>query len=292
MNSKDVGERITTLRKQKGYTQATLAERLNVSNKTVSRWETGDGFPEISILPNLAQELDTTVDLLLQEGQVECKKNRDERSGGISNILRFFEVCLIYEGLCLSISLILTLLSTNLQPAEESVVRMLSITKVGLFVFMVIIGSNICRKYEEPWHPGGKFLLKVWLAAFIVSEFYQACVRIAWIATTNNNAHGNATDQQGNLLLIIFGIETSRILLLCVCGFVTKEILKIESAGICYWILCIIGVASICIYLIMIVTAQGSWLGKFFDIYVYAICAAYIGSIVLILKRKRDEERN
>ncbi|MBR6585629.1 MAG: helix-turn-helix transcriptional regulator, partial [Firmicutes bacterium] len=45
MNSKLFGEKISALRKAKGLTQAQLAESLNVSNKTISRWETGEGYP-------------------------------------------------------------------------------------------------------------------------------------------------------------------------------------------------------------------------------------------------------
>ena len=44
MEATEFGKRIMTLRKQKGMTQAQLAEQINVSNKTISRWETGKDF--------------------------------------------------------------------------------------------------------------------------------------------------------------------------------------------------------------------------------------------------------
>lgn len=65
MNSKDFGKRVAALRKEKGFTQSELAEKLNISNKAISRWETGEGYPEITILPSLAKELGVTVDDLL-----------------------------------------------------------------------------------------------------------------------------------------------------------------------------------------------------------------------------------
>lgn len=65
MDSKKVGSFISELRKQKGYTQTTLAEILNVSNRTVSKWENGDGYPDITILPEIAKTLGVTVDELL-----------------------------------------------------------------------------------------------------------------------------------------------------------------------------------------------------------------------------------
>lgn len=67
MNSILFGERIYRLRKEKNLTQAQLAEILGVSNKTVSRWETGEGFPEITILKRLATTLGVSVDELLSD---------------------------------------------------------------------------------------------------------------------------------------------------------------------------------------------------------------------------------
>lgn len=71
MNSKDFGKKVAVLRKEKGLTQSELAQKLNVSNKAVSRWETGEGFPEITILPSLAKELGVTVDDLLNDFEAD-----------------------------------------------------------------------------------------------------------------------------------------------------------------------------------------------------------------------------
>ncbi len=60
-----IGERIAALRKQKGLTQRALAQKLFVTDRAVSRWETGYGFPEITILTVLASVLEVSVDELL-----------------------------------------------------------------------------------------------------------------------------------------------------------------------------------------------------------------------------------
>ncbi|MFV0396162.1 MAG: helix-turn-helix domain-containing protein [Coprobacillaceae bacterium] len=65
MNPKEVGERIAYFRKLKKMTQTQLAESLSVTNKAISKWETGAGLPDISLLLSLATILDTTVDNLL-----------------------------------------------------------------------------------------------------------------------------------------------------------------------------------------------------------------------------------
>lgn len=66
MNQEQIGRFITTLRKEKGMTQEQLAEKLNVSNKTVSRWETGKNMPDYSILESLTSELGITVNELIR----------------------------------------------------------------------------------------------------------------------------------------------------------------------------------------------------------------------------------
>lgn len=61
---------LTKLRKEKGMTQTELAERMNVSNKTISKWETGNGFPETSLLVSLADIFEISVDQLLRGGNI------------------------------------------------------------------------------------------------------------------------------------------------------------------------------------------------------------------------------
>ena len=66
MDAKKTGELIAALRKEKGRSQAELAERLGVTNKAVSRWETGRGYPDVELLPLVARELGITISELLE----------------------------------------------------------------------------------------------------------------------------------------------------------------------------------------------------------------------------------
>lgn len=54
MDNQKLGIFITELRKEKGLTQAQLAQKLNVTDKAVSKWERGVGFPDIKLLEPLA----------------------------------------------------------------------------------------------------------------------------------------------------------------------------------------------------------------------------------------------
>ncbi len=69
MNNWQIGSQIRILRKEKGYTQKQLAELLHVSPKTVSKWETAAGCPDISIISRVAQVLGTSAEYLLQEDE-------------------------------------------------------------------------------------------------------------------------------------------------------------------------------------------------------------------------------
>lgn len=75
MERKSIGSFIATLRKANGLTQREFAEYLNVSDKTVSRWERDEGAPELSLIPVIAELFQVTCDELLR-GE---RKSPDER---------------------------------------------------------------------------------------------------------------------------------------------------------------------------------------------------------------------
>ena len=65
MDAKSVGYTIADLRKRNNMTQAELSRRLNVSDKTVSKWENGLGYPEITQFPEIAKIFGVSVDYLM-----------------------------------------------------------------------------------------------------------------------------------------------------------------------------------------------------------------------------------
>ena len=66
MEKKSIGKFIAVLRKSKGMTQQDVADRLNVSNKAVSRWERDECAPDLSVIPALAEMFEVTCDELLR----------------------------------------------------------------------------------------------------------------------------------------------------------------------------------------------------------------------------------
>ena len=70
MDQIKIGRFIADERKRKGYTQKQLSEKLEISDKTISKWERGNGFPEVSLLLPLCNELEITVNELLSGERV------------------------------------------------------------------------------------------------------------------------------------------------------------------------------------------------------------------------------
>lgn len=98
MDQIETGKFIARERKGKGLTQQQLAQRLGISNRTISKWECGKGFPEVSLLLPLCQELEVSVNELLsgrrlqeqdyqkkaEEHMIDFMKEREE------NLRRFW----------------------------------------------------------------------------------------------------------------------------------------------------------------------------------------------------------
>ena len=71
---KIVATNITELRKSKQWTQLELAEKLNYSDKSISKWERGDGMPDLKTLCKMAELFSVSIDFFVTEGAAEQMK--------------------------------------------------------------------------------------------------------------------------------------------------------------------------------------------------------------------------
>ena len=83
-----IGKFIAEERKRKGYTQKQLSEKLGISDKTISKWECGNGFPEVSLLLPLCGELDITVNELLSGERVSEEDYRRKAEENMVNLVK------------------------------------------------------------------------------------------------------------------------------------------------------------------------------------------------------------
>lgn len=82
MDQNKIGRFIAERRKKQGLTQAQLAEKLNITDRAVSKWETGRAMPDSSVMLMLCGELKITVNDLLH-GEVVTMENYDEKTENI-----------------------------------------------------------------------------------------------------------------------------------------------------------------------------------------------------------------
>lgn len=87
MDCQKVGELIYQIRREKSLTQKSLADLMNISDKTVSKWERGLGCPDVSLLPKLSKILGIDIAMILS-GELES----NEAIGGNMKKIKFY-VC-------------------------------------------------------------------------------------------------------------------------------------------------------------------------------------------------------
>ena len=88
MDAQKLGAFIASCRKEKNMTQANLAKKLQVTDKAVSRWERGIGFPDINTLESLADALDISVlELMKSEKSVKREFTNEEAAEVVTDAL-------------------------------------------------------------------------------------------------------------------------------------------------------------------------------------------------------------
>lgn len=116
--TQEIGDYIALLRKKKGYTQVHLGDIIGVSDKTVSKWERNEGMPEVSILPDLALALDTSVDSLLNGSPVKVWRlikglgSQDDIAMALYAVLLGTNMILVYTTFKLYLVFVLTTYQT------------------------------------------------------------------------------------------------------------------------------------------------------------------------------------
>lgn len=88
MNQEKIGKFIAKCRKDKNLTQGELADKLNISNKAISKWETGRGMPDASIMLELCAYLGITVNELLSGEKLEEGEYKEKANENIINIVK------------------------------------------------------------------------------------------------------------------------------------------------------------------------------------------------------------
>ena len=88
MDQVQIGQFIKTIRKEKNLTQREVANRLGISEKTVSKWETGNGLPEVSLMLPLCELLEISVNELLSGERLDGKQYFERAEQNIMSLIQ------------------------------------------------------------------------------------------------------------------------------------------------------------------------------------------------------------
>jgi protein-S-isoprenylcysteine O-methyltransferase Ste14/DNA-binding XRE family transcriptional regulator len=88
MDQIKIGRFVAETRRAKGFTQRQLADQLSISDKTISKWETGKGLPDVSLMLPLCQALDITVNDLLTGARVSASDYQQKAEENMMDLIK------------------------------------------------------------------------------------------------------------------------------------------------------------------------------------------------------------
>lgn len=145
MNLEKISNLIKTKRKEKNLTQHELAEKLNVTEKAISRWETGRGTPDISLLIPLSKELGlSTNELLNGEENIEEIVNYIDNNKKVKNKTPLIISVIIYG---ITLILYLSYLKVEYGMSKLQISYKGELVFNSIFILLIAISNKILGTY-------------------------------------------------------------------------------------------------------------------------------------------------
>ena len=188
MNQKKIGSFLKELRKEKGITQEEFAENLNVSGRTVSRWETGVNMPDISLLVDIAEFFNVSIpEIINGERKSEImEKEVKEVAEAMSNyagaeksvILKRVKLISIIGLISLVIGLVMEAINyDSMIPIYECMKETCLGFGVGALATMVLYTTGILEKIKNIKSKQMK------IVAIFCSGIIEICIIVSLILT-------------------------------------------------------------------------------------------------------------
>ncbi len=130
-----IAKNIADLRTAKGLTQIELAEKLNYSDKAVSKWERGESLPDIAVLKQIADLFEVTLDYLVQPGNDRKKISQLNRTGRVRNhgFITGISIILVW----LIATLVFTILDLSLKNTYAHYLAFVFAVPVSMIVWLI-----------------------------------------------------------------------------------------------------------------------------------------------------------
>ncbi len=162
MDAQRFGSFLAQRRKEKGYTQKELASRLNVTDKAVSRWENGHGFPDISFLEPLSKELEVSLAELLRgetirEEAIALPAAEEMLAGSLELTLKNRRTERRRTALLFTVSILFILVISFLRSVPIMAVLAMGLALVYGVSGVTLIAGTVRRRPADIWDKGGAF---------------------------------------------------------------------------------------------------------------------------------------
>ncbi len=144
-----IAANLTQLRKQRGLTQAGLAETLGYSDKAISRWERGDTMPDISVLVEVCRFYGVTLDDLVHPG---CGASAPQNAAAVGERIT---VCSLMIAVVWFVATVLFVYGTTFRPGANW----------KLFIYAIPVSFFVVLLYNRRW---GIPKLNVYLSSALI----------------------------------------------------------------------------------------------------------------------------
>ena len=136
MDYNKIGNLIMSERKAKKLTQAKLAEKLFVSEKTISKWENGNGIPDTNSLPKLCEIFEISINELLNGERISTNNYKDKAEERLLELQKIKE---IGDKRLLSMEIVIGILSMIILLSLTFLASFLEM-QIGLRIFLIVFG--------------------------------------------------------------------------------------------------------------------------------------------------------
>lgn len=159
MDQIKVGKFISSNRKLKHMTQRELADILSISDKTISKWETGNGLPEVSLMLPLCEALDISVNELLSGEKLSIINYQEKAEDNMLSLLKeneanrkrlFQTIVSIVTTIIASVSLIMMASFLNLNTIIRIFLISIALIIIILSIISIILTDSKTGYYECP----------------------------------------------------------------------------------------------------------------------------------------------
>lgn len=144
MERRTIGAFLSALRKANGMTQQEVADKLNVSNKTVSKWERDEGYPEIMMLPAIAELYSVSVDEILRGERITNTSHEDKKDAKSDERIKYLiERATVKFNNCSVVSVILGVVALILAYTIGDIIYNNNYIWIGYVIIMILIAGSI-----------------------------------------------------------------------------------------------------------------------------------------------------